>query len=205
MNISPRRLTIVLHDRTQSQRLLELGTRIAAQLEAELEGVFVEDAGLFRLTGLPFLREFKRDSLTEERLDTQRLLKEWRAMAKLSQQALEHSASQAGLNWSFRVWRGDMGEDLPKLVMDSPLLLLGRLAVRSPGQSLNLGERRHPGPLKLVVIFDDRKTAKQLLDMIGNLSLKTAALIRPVLIRHRAKIVFCLVFDNSFPHLVSQV
>ena len=52
MNAGPtRRLTVVLHDKPQSQRLLDLGARIASQLQAELEGVFVEGAALFRLTG----------------------------------------------------------------------------------------------------------------------------------------------------------
>ncbi len=169
---SRRRLTVVLHDKPQSQRLLELATRIASQLQAEVEGVFVEDAALFRLTGLPFLRELKRDSFTEQRLDPDRLTKEWRAMAKLTREALESSATQAGLSWSFRVWRGDMGEDLAKLAMESPMLLLGRLAVLSPSRSASTITKPRPGPLKLGVILDSRESAHHLIDAVGELSLK---------------------------------
>jgi hypothetical protein len=175
MNSSDRRrITVVLHDKPQSQRLLELGIHIATQLQAELEGVFVEDAALFRLTGLPFLRELKRDSFTEERLDAQRLLKEWQATAKLARQSLEDSANQAGISWSFRVWRGEFDHELQKLALESPMLLLGRLNTLTP--------RRYPPsyasppsrqrPLKLGVILDNAATAEHLLDMVGEMSLK---------------------------------
>jgi hypothetical protein len=167
----PRRVTVVLHDRPQSQGLLELGVDIARQLEAELEGVFVEDAALFRLTGLPFLREVKRDSFTEERLDPQRLLQEWRAMAKLSREALESTATRAGLNWSFRVWRGEFDSDLQQLALESQMLLLGRLTTPPRRLSETRGGAR-TRPLKLGVILDNDAAADQLLQAVGELSLK---------------------------------
>lgn len=171
---SRRRVTVVLHDRPQSQRLLELGTLIASQLQAELEGVFVEDAALYRLTGLPFLRELKRDSITEERLDADRLLQEWRAMAKLAREALENSASRAGLSWSFRVWRGEFDSDLQELALESPMLLLGRLSAPTPSRypASQAAARPSVGPLKLGVILDDSESAGRLLEAVAELSRK---------------------------------
>ena len=171
---SRRRITVVLHDKPQSQRLLELGSRIASQLQAELEAVFVEDAALFRLTGLPFLRELKRDSITEERLDAQRLLKEWRAMAKLARQSLEDSARQAGVSWSFRVWRGEVDQELQQLSVESPMLLLGRLNTLTssrhlPGYDVSSSRQR---PLKLGVILDNAESSEHLLQAVGDMSLK---------------------------------
>ncbi len=169
-----RRLTVVLHDKPQSQRLLELGARIAAQLQAEIEGVFVEDAALFRLAGLPFLRELKRDSFTEERLDEERLQQEWRATATLAREALEHSATRAGLAWSFRVWRGEIDQDLPTLALESPMLLLGRLSAlvpsRFPATRTTASSRQ--APLKLGVILEHGQQAERLLQAVGELSLK---------------------------------
>jgi hypothetical protein len=167
-----RRITVVIHDKLQSQLLLELGARIATQLQAELEVVFVEDAALYRLTGLPFLREVKRDSFTEERLDQARLLKEWRAMANLTRESLKNSATQAGVNWSFRVWRGEIGSELAQLTMESPMLLLGRLAPPIPGRRLTSHPGAYTGPLKLGVIIDNREAADQLLEAIKELSRK---------------------------------
>lgn len=175
MNAHPRRrITVVLHDKPQSQHLLELGASIAALLQAEIEGIFVEDDALFRLTGLPFLRELKRDSHAEERLDATRLLQEWRALAKSAQQALENSANAAGLSWSFRVWRGDFDSGMKDLAVESEMLLLGRLGnlatSRLPArrQSTRKAER----PLKIGVILDDGKEAEHLLDAICELARK---------------------------------
>jgi hypothetical protein len=167
-----RRITVVFHDKPQSQRLLELGARIASQLQAELEGVFVEDAALYRLTGLPFLRELKRDSFTEERLDAERLRKEWRAMAKLAREALESSATNAGLDWSFRVWHGEFDNDLQNLALESQMLLLGRLATPTPSRFSARRRAVHTGPLKLGVILDSGEAAEKLLDAVGELSRK---------------------------------
>jgi hypothetical protein len=169
-----RRLTVVLHDKPQSQRLLELGARVASQLQAELEGVFVEDAALYRLTGLPFLRELKRDSFTEEPLDATRLVKEWRAMARLARQALESSANRAGLSWSFRVWRGEFDSDLQELALESPMLLLGRLNTPTPSRypTAKKAGTLATSPLKLGVILEDGKRAEQLLEAVSELSRK---------------------------------
>lgn len=169
-----RRLTVVIHDKPQSQRLLELGARIAALLQVELEGVFVEDDALFQLTGLPFLRELKRESHAEERLDAARLLHEWRALAKSTQQALESSANAAGLNWSFRVWRGDFDRGMQELALESEMLLLGRLgslaASRLPARRQI--PRRFERPMKIGVILDDDTASEQLLDAIYELARK---------------------------------
>ena len=167
-----RRLTVVLHDSPQSPRLLDLGARIASQLQAELEAVFVEDAALYRLTGLPFLRELKRDSFTEQRLDSDRLLKEWRATAKLAREALESSATRAGLSWSFRIWRGEFDKDLHDLALESPMLLLGRLCTPSTSRYPATPGPARVAPLKLGVILDSGETAEHLLEAIGELSRK---------------------------------
>jgi hypothetical protein len=167
-----RRITVVFHDKPQSQRLLELGARIASQLQAELEGVFIEDVALCRLAGLPFLRELKRDSFTEERLDAERLRKEWRTMAKMAREALESSATSAGLDWSFRVWRGEFENDLPNLALESQMLLLGRLATPTPSRFSAKRGPAHTGPLKLGVILDSDTAMEKLLEAAGDLSRK---------------------------------
>jgi len=168
--LSQRRITVVLHDRPQSQRLLDLAASIATLLKAELEGVYVEDAALFRLTGLPFLREVRLDSQSEERLDSQRLLQEWRAMAKLTRQALEDSASRAGLSWSFRVWRGEMDDELMSLVQESEMLLLGRLGrLTSRRLYRQPAHRRTSERLRLGVILDPGPQSERLMETVRDL------------------------------------
>jgi hypothetical protein len=169
-----RRITVVLHDKPQSQHLLELGASIASLLQAELEGVFVEDAALFRLTGLPFLRELKRNSHTEERLDADRLLQEWRALAQAAQQALENSANAAGLDWRFRIWRGDFDNSMKELALESEMLLLGRLGSLATSRlpARRQSPRQPERHMKIGVILDDGKDAGHLLDAICELARK---------------------------------
>jgi hypothetical protein len=170
-SLSQRRVTVVLHDRPQSQRLLDLGTSIASLLKAELEGVYVEDAALFRLAGLPFLRELRRDSQSEERLDSNRLLQEWRAMAKLTRQAVEASASRAGLSWRFRVWRGDIDDELMSLVPESELLLLGRLGRLSTGRLYRRSSsgKKARETLRLGVVLEAEASSERLLEIVRDL------------------------------------
>lgn len=172
-NQARRRITVVLHDKPQSRQLLEIGASIASLLKAELEGVFVEDAALFRLTGLPFLRELKRDSRTEERLDATRLAQEWRAMARLAREALENSAQRAGLPWSFRVWRGELDRELLDLALESEMLLLGRLSGTIPWRlrqkAAAESDESQGHPLKIGVILDGGGDAERLQTTITEL------------------------------------
>ncbi|MES9923834.1 MAG: hypothetical protein ABW152_07080 [Candidatus Thiodiazotropha endolucinida] len=166
-----RRITVVLLDKSQSRELLSLGTIIASLLQAELEGVFVEDDALFRLTGLPFLRELRIDSRNEARLDPARLTQEWRAIAKHAREDLEESARRAGLNWSFRVWRGEYDSDLQQLATDSEMLLMGNQGVLTsrrlytqPRQTSSVSK-----PLRVGAILDVGMASQKLLETITEL------------------------------------
>ncbi|MGD9169349.1 MAG: hypothetical protein PVI97_04715 [Candidatus Thiodiazotropha sp.] len=171
---SRRRITVVLLDKPQSRELLTLGATIASLLQAEIEGVFVEDDRLFRLTGLPFLRELRLDSRNEARLDPARLTQEWRAIAKQAREALEESATRAGLNWSFRVWRGEYDSDLKHLATDSEMLLMssqGALSSRRlSSQSRQIASASRP--LRLGVVLDAGMTSQKLLETITELEQK---------------------------------
>ncbi|MES9823571.1 MAG: hypothetical protein ABW127_03995 [Candidatus Thiodiazotropha endolucinida] len=166
-----RRITVVLLDKPQSKELLSLGATIASLLQAEIEGVFVEDDALFRLTGLPFLRELRIDSRNEARLDPTRLIQEWRAIAKHAREDLEESARRAGLNWSFRVWRGEYDSDLQQLATDSEMLLMGSQGTLT-SRRLSTQPRQVSSaskPLKLGAILDVDMASQKLLETITEL------------------------------------
>jgi hypothetical protein len=165
---------VILLDKPQSRELLSLGATIASLLQAEIEGVFVEDDRLIRLTGLPFLRELRLESRNEARLDPARLIREWRAIAKQAREVLEDSATRAGLSWSFRVWRGEYDSDLEQFAANSELLLMGSQGALSTHR---LSTKAKPSstatkPLKLGVIFDSGMVEKKLLDTITELGQK---------------------------------
>ncbi|KAA6184178.1 universal stress protein [Thiohalocapsa marina] len=129
--VLPRRISVVLDADDQDPRLLGLIAGMAAALEAELEGVFVENDLLLRAVGLPFVREFRLTTRAEAGLDAARLQQELRAVARRARASLQASAQHIGCAWSFRVWRGDVEGEILSAVSTAEMFLLtprGRFA-----------------------------------------------------------------------------
>ncbi|EGV16593.1 universal stress protein [Thiocapsa marina] len=135
-----RRIAVALDASPHSLQGLTLAAGIAAALDAELEGVFVEDTELLRLAGLPFLRELRLATLCESALDAERLERELRAAARGVRERLERTAVELGVNWSFRVWRGDLEAEILGAALDAELFALGRIGRFAP-------LRRRPRPI----------------------------------------------------------
>jgi hypothetical protein len=128
---SSRRIAVALDASEQSIRVMGLAAVIAAALQAELEGVFIEDAGLLRAVGLPFTREFRLTTRVEAAVDVQQLERELRAAARYARSSLEQSARRLGCSWSFRVWRGDLEAEILSAAGNAEMFtlsLLGRFA-----------------------------------------------------------------------------
>ncbi|WP_296806453.1 universal stress protein [Thiocapsa sp.] len=135
-----RRIAVALDASPHSLQALALAAGIAAALNAELEGVFVEDTELLRLAGLPFLRELRIATLCESILDADRLQRELRAAARGVRERLERTAGELGVAWSFRVWRGDLEAEILGAALDAELFALGRIGRFAP-------LRRRPRPI----------------------------------------------------------
>jgi nucleotide-binding universal stress UspA family protein len=101
-----RRIVVTLDNAESGRPLVEIAVRLAAVLGAELEGVFIEDINLIRLSELPFLREIKTGSLVEEMISTQGMQRDLRALARQAERMLLQAAQASGIGCSFRVWRG---------------------------------------------------------------------------------------------------
>jgi nucleotide-binding universal stress UspA family protein len=134
-----RRIAVALDASPHSLQGLAVAAGIAAALNAELEGVFVEDTELLRLAGLPFLRELRIASLCESVLDIDRLQRELRAAARGVRERLERTAAELGVAWSFRIWRGDLEAEILGAGLDAELFALGRIGRFAP-------LRRRPRP-----------------------------------------------------------
>jgi nucleotide-binding universal stress UspA family protein len=101
-----RRIVVTLNSSEPAQSVLDVAVRLAAILGAELEGVFVEDINLIRLSGLPFLREVRPWSLAEEGISTQSMQRDLRALARQAERVFLEAAQAMGVGCTFRVWRG---------------------------------------------------------------------------------------------------
>lgn len=150
-----RRIAVALDASPSSQHSLGLIAAIAAALDAELEGIFVEDTELLRTAGLPFLREIRLASLCESVLDAERLGRELRAAARRVRAQLERSATERGLAWSFRVWRGDLEAEILGAALDAEWFALGRIGRFAPLPRLGRKQppsHARPGALRVGVL-----------------------------------------------------
>lgn len=173
-----RRIAVALDASTQGQQLLDLAAAVAALLEAELEGVFVEDTQLIHSAGLPFLRELRRTTLNESTLDATRLQRELRANARRVRETLEQSARTRGLPCSFRVWRGDLGAEILAAGVDAELFALGRIGRFAPlGGRLRGARARQRGGLTIGVLFNGSESAVRALATAAELAYDNRAAI----------------------------
>jgi hypothetical protein len=172
----PRRIAVALDASEQSLRVMAIAADIAAALQAELEGVFVEDAGLLGAVGLPFQREFRLATRGESVIEPERLQRELRAAARWMRQSLEQSAQRLGCSWSFRVWRGDLQAEILSAASGAEMFTLSRIGrfapfrqrapARAGGTAGGQGGTRgvaSPAALTLSLLFDGSAGARRAL------------------------------------------
>jgi len=120
------RILVALDASPHSLAALEAAVALAADLQAELVGLFVEDADLLRLAGLPFARQQGVYSPEPRPLDEPQVARELRARARRAEQALAAAAGRAQVPWSFRVARGTIAAELLSAAAEADLISLGR-------------------------------------------------------------------------------
>jgi nucleotide-binding universal stress UspA family protein len=119
-----RRVAVALDASAQNSQALQAAAELAASLQAELEGIFIEDINLIRLTELPFIREIRPASMTEEPFNIQRMEQELRSLARQQQQKLELVAREKGISCSFRIRRGHIRAEMMEVVTEVDVLTL---------------------------------------------------------------------------------
>jgi len=121
-----RRILVALDASRHSLAALEAAAELAAILEAELLGLFVEDANLLRLAGLPVAREVRYPFAMPARMDRTRMERALRAQAAQARQALAAASERRHVEWSFRVVRGEVTPEVLSAALEADLLTLGK-------------------------------------------------------------------------------
>ena len=122
-----RRILVALDASPHSLAALEAAVVLAAELNAELVGLFVQDVDLLRLADLPFVRELGLYSAMSRPVDASQVERELRARARRAEQALAVMAERAHVRWSFRVVRGAIATELLEAATQADLISLGRV------------------------------------------------------------------------------
>ncbi|MFQ5954519.1 MAG: universal stress protein [Kiloniellales bacterium] len=126
-----RRILVGLDASRQSLEALEAAALLAAELSAELTGLFVEDAGLLDIAALPGSRAHGAAG----ELDRAMMERALRIQARRARQAMAGIAERSRVQWSFRVTRGDIGRELLAAAAECDLVTLGLTSAASVGRA----------------------------------------------------------------------
>ena len=121
-----RRILVAIDASPQSLAALEAAADLAADLDAELVGVYVEDINLIRLAALPVVLETGEASARTRRLESSRMDRQLRNQAARAAQAMALAASRAQVRWTFTVARGSIEAELLQAASEADLFILGR-------------------------------------------------------------------------------
>lgn len=161
---------MALDESPRSTAALTAAAALAAELDAELAGLFVEDIDLQHLIGLPFAREFSVLTGAGRPLSQTEMEQSWRREAETMQRLLAEAARRLRLRWSFRVARGRVTAEVNLLAQAFDLIVLGKrtgLSVMAVARPV-AGIHPHAGPV--LVLFDDREAVSRSLDMGARLA-----------------------------------
>lgn len=102
-----RRVLVMVREGHAEGPPFHLAAELAHLLEAELEGVFVEDEALVLLSGLPFARELRLPGHTWQALNAAEMREHFRIAANEARRLLADAAARLGVASTFSVERGD--------------------------------------------------------------------------------------------------
>jgi len=183
-----RRILVALDASYHSLTALEAAVELAASLEAELQGLFVEDINLLRVAGSPVAREVQYPFVAAARLDRARMERALRAQASQARKAIAAACERRQIKWSFRVVRGEVAPEVLAAALEADLLSLGkasrplirrvrlgstaRAAAAQAPHSVLLLQRDVGIRPPVVVTYDGSPTARQALTMAARLAEK---------------------------------
>ena len=121
-----RRILVALDTSPHSLAALEAAVNLAAKLNAELRGLFVEDIALLRLAEAPCAREILYFSAAEVPLSRASMESRLRGQAEQARKGLAAAARRAHVEWSFQTVRGDVASELLAAASDVDLLAMGK-------------------------------------------------------------------------------
>ncbi|MHC5062805.1 MAG: universal stress protein [Planctomycetota bacterium] len=181
-----RRILIAVDAATANPPCIDCVVELAARLEAELIGLFVEDDELLRTAALPGARHISFLTGMEELLDLASTERELRSMASELESRLSSSAERSKVKHSFRVARGSLAKEVARAASEADMLVVSRSA-RPLLKQLSLGsavriaadaleapvlilpaDAKITGPI--LVLFDGSPAAKTVLRFAAKLA-----------------------------------
>lgn len=118
-----RRIVVGLDTNIMGREVVALAARVAASINADLAGIFVEDENLLALSSLPFVREISMAG-TVGNIDESAMLRALQAQAQIARRILERTASEAHVSCTFDIARGRKLTSLAERASASDTLII---------------------------------------------------------------------------------
>ena len=131
-----RRILVALDASPHSRAALDMAVQLAADVEAELEGLFIKDENLLRAAQLPFAEEVRTHSVSPKRLSDRRVQRQLRHQAERAEAALQDATEQAEVPYNFRVAEGQVTRELLQAAEEADLLAMGKTSTQSSRRRL---------------------------------------------------------------------
>lgn len=131
-----RRILVALDASPHSRAALDLSVQLAADLGADLEGVFVKDENLLRAAQLPFAKEVRTHSVSPKALSNRRVQRQLRHQAERAEAALQEATEQAQVSYNFRVVEGQVTQQLLRAAEETDLVAMGKTSTQSSRRRL---------------------------------------------------------------------
>ena len=137
------RILIPLDTSDESLAALKIAVRLASRMRARLEGLFIEDDNLLRAGELSCCQVVHSVTATASSFDRADMERQLRLAARRARASLVAETSEQGLDWTFRVDRGDVMTRTLAAAMDVDLIVMGRSSGRlGQGQRLSSMSRQ---------------------------------------------------------------
>lgn len=180
-----RRILVALDASPGSLVAVRAAVGLAALLDAELAGLFVEDLELLRLSRSPVACQVDLLTAAVDRLESREVERQLRAQASRAKRMVMCLAEEAGLEWSFRVTRGAVAREIEKATSEDDLVSLGRVGwslrqrhllgttarklLAQPRRRTLLSKTSDEIRPPVAVLFDDSAAAHDALDLATQL------------------------------------
>lgn len=173
-------------DSSTALDLLPAAAELAARMRAELQGLFVENSDLLRLSALPFAQEICATSAVARPLTAAGVERQMNRLADELRRSLAAIAEQAKVAWSFQVARGALDRVTRESTRDADLWLVGSRATprsaargKSAGHGpASSGSAAAPIPAGAIVVwFDGSPAARRALAVAGELAAARHAVV----------------------------
>lgn len=179
------RILVALDASPASLSALQSAVELAARLEAQLVGLFVEDINLLRVAQLPFAREVSLFSPRFRRLESLELERQLKVQAERMRRALAQMAAAHDVDWDFRVTRGSVSMEVMTAGAEADLVILGKIgrsfsAARRMGSTVRRMVLQRPGltlilqsggrlTVPVAVLYDGSESGEAALEAAGHL------------------------------------